>query len=162
MKNLRITIYIILSFVFVMQAASARDMPETREENTEALDLKPDTPLQAGRKAVAAKDWQTAIRHLEKAVLQEPNNPDSFNLLAFSFRKQAKPNLPKAFENYRIALKLDPKHKGAHEYIGEAYLMDKKPVEAEKHLVILESLCGNKTCEEYQDLEKAIADYSKK
>ena len=37
--------------------------------------------------------------------------------------------------------------------------MDKKPAEAEKHLVQLEALCGNKTCEEYADLAKAIADY---
>jgi Tfp pilus assembly protein PilF len=162
MKNLRITIYIILSFVFVMQAASARDMPETPNANTQDVASKQDSSLQAGRKAVALGDWQAAINHLEKAVLQEPKNADSFNLLAFSFRKQAKPNLTKAFENYRIALKLDPKHKGAHEYIGEAYLMDNKPAEAEKHLAILESLCGNKTCEEYQDLAKAMADYSKK
>jgi Tfp pilus assembly protein PilF len=145
-----------------MQAACARDTPETSEVNTQASDVKPDTPLQAGRKAVAVGDWQAAINHLEKAVLQEPQNADGFNLLAFSFRKQAKPDLTKAFENYRMALKLDPKHKGAHEYIGEAYLMDKKPAEAEKHLAILESLCGNKTCEEYQDLAKAIAEYSKK
>lgn len=165
MKNLRINlyiIYIILSFVFVMQVASARDMPEMRDVNTEDVGSKQDTPLQAGRKAVALGDWQAAINHLEKAVVQEPNNADGFNLLAFSFRKQTKPNLTKAFENYRIALKLDPKHKGAHEYIGEAYLMDKKLEEAEKHLAILELLCGNKTCEEYQDLAKAIEAYSKK
>ena len=56
-------------------------------------------------------------------------------------------------------LKLDPRHKGAHEYIGEAYLMDKKPAEAEKHLAELEKICGNKSCEEYADLAKAIADY---
>jgi hypothetical protein len=56
-------------------------------------------------------------------------------------------------------LQLDPKHKGAHEYIGEAYLMDKKPAEAEKHLASLEQICGNKTCEEYVDLAAAIAKY---
>ena len=89
----------------------------------------------------------------------EPTNADGFNLLAYSLRKQAKPDLSKAFENYLIAFKLDPKHKGAHEYIGEAYLMDKKPDEAKKHLAILEKLCGNKACEEYVDLAKAIAEY---
>ena len=145
-----------------MQTASARDYVETRDANTEIIVLEQITSLQTGRKAIAAGDWQTAIIQLKKAVLQEPNNPDGFNLLAFSFRKQANPDLTKAFENYHIALKLDPKHKGAHEYIGEAYLMDKKPAEAEKHLAILESLCGNKTCEEYQDLVKAIADFYKK
>jgi hypothetical protein len=61
-----------------------------------------------------------------------------------------------------MALQLDPKHKGAHEYIGEAYLMDKKPAEAEKHLASLEKICGNKTCEEYADLAKSLADYRAK
>jgi len=83
-------------------------------------------------------------------------------LLAYSYRKQARPDLPKAFEHYNIALKLDPKHRGAHEYIGEAYLMDKKPAEAEQHLAELEKICGNKTCEEYADLARAIADYKAK
>jgi Tfp pilus assembly protein PilF len=118
--------------------------------------------LQTGRDAVKAKDWEKAIVQFKLAIVQEPKNADAYNLLAYSYRKQAKPDLPKAFENYNLALKLDPKHKGAHEYIGEAYLMDNKPAEAEKHLAIVESLCGSKTCEEYQDLAKAIADYSKK
>ena len=59
-------------------------------------------------------------------------------------------------------MSINPKHRGAHEYIGEAYLMDKKPAEAEQHLSQLEALCGNKTCEEYADLAKSIADYKAK
>lgn len=50
-------------------------------------------------------------------------------------------------------------HKGAHEYIGEAYLMNLQPAEAEKHLVLLEQICGNQTCEEYADLAQAIRDF---
>jgi tetratricopeptide (TPR) repeat protein len=161
MMSSNIKIHIILIIVFAMQAAYARDFPQTRDANTEETSASPETPLQAGRKAVDAKDWQSAIGHFEKAVLLEPTNADGFNLLAYSLRKQAKPNLSKAFENYLIALKLDPKHKGAHEYIGEAYLLDKKPDEAKKHLAILEKLCGNKACEEYVDLAKAIAEYKK-
>jgi tetratricopeptide (TPR) repeat protein len=84
------------------------------------------------------------------------------NLLGYSYRKQAQPNLAKAFEHYQKALGLNPKHKGAHEYIGEAYLMDKKPSEAQKHLAELEKLCGNKNCEEYADLAKAISEYKAK
>ena len=149
-------------FILAIQTASARDYVETRDANTEDVASEQDTPLRAGRKAIAANDWPTAIMLLQKAVLQEPNNPDGFNLLAYSYRKQFKPDIEKAFENYHMALKLDPKHKGAHEYIGEAYLMDKKPAEAAKHLALLASICGNKTCEEYEDLAKAIAEYNKK
>ena len=118
--------------------------------------------LETGREAVKAKDWDKAVAQFKLATQQDSKNADAHNMLAYSYRKQAKPDLPKAFENYKLALKLDPKHKGAHEYIGEAYLMDKKPAEAEKHLAFLASVCGNKTCEEYVDLAKAIAEYKKK
>jgi Flp pilus assembly protein TadD len=111
------------------------------------------------REAIKAKKWPQALADLQIAARDEPRNADVHNLLGYSYRKQATPNLPKAFEHYNTALKLDPKHKGAHEYIGEAYLMDKKPAEAEKHLTSLEQICGNKTCEEYVDLAAAIAKY---
>ncbi len=114
------------------------------------------------RDAIKNKDWKKSLAELNLAVREEPRNADAHNLLAYSYRKQATPNLPKAFEHYKTALSLNPRHKGAHEYIGEAYLMDKKPAEAEKHLAELEKICGNKTCEEYADLSRAIADYKAK
>ncbi|WP_048441628.1 M48 family metallopeptidase [Caenimonas sp. SL110] len=118
--------------------------------------------MAAARKAIDAKDWNKAMSELNIAVREEPRNADVHNLLGYSYRKRATPDLAKAFEHYGTALKLDPRHKGAHEYIGEAYLMDKKPAEAEKHLVQLEAICGNKTCEEYEDLAKSIAQYKAK
>ena len=114
------------------------------------------------REAIKAKDWKRALAELKVAVRDEPRNADAHNLLAYSYRKQARPDLPNAFEHYNIALKLNPSHRGAHEYLGEAYLMDKKPAEAEKHLADLEKICGNRTCEEYTDLSRAIADYKTK
>jgi Tfp pilus assembly protein PilF len=136
----------------VCAAATAADTPSMAAP--EASDR-----LASARSAIQAKDWKKAIAELNAAVKAEPKNADAHNLLAYSNRKQAQPNLLKAFEHYKIALQLDPKHKGAHEYIGEAYLMDKKPEEAEKHLATLEKLCGNKTCEEYVDLSKSLAAY---
>lgn len=115
--------------------------------------------LTVARSAIAAKDWSRALTELNAAARDEPRNADIHNLLGYSYRKQATPNLANAFEHYKTALKINPKHLGAHEYIGEAYLMDKKPAEAEKHLASLEQLCGNKTCEEYADLAKALSDY---
>lgn len=115
--------------------------------------------LDEARLAIKDKDWKKALASLSLAVKEEPRNADVHNLLGYTYRKQASPDLPKAFEHYNIAIKLDPKHRGAHEYIGEAYLMDKKPIEAEKHLARLEALCGNRSCEEYADLAKAIARY---
>ncbi|WP_291013420.1 tetratricopeptide repeat protein [Hydrogenophaga sp.] len=118
--------------------------------------------LTTARAAIAAKDWSRALSELNTAAREEPRNAEVHNLLGYSHRKQATPNLAKAFEHYRIALQIDPKHKGAHEYIGEAYLMNRQPAEAEKHLTTLEQLCGSQTCEEYADLARAIQDYRTK
>ena len=111
------------------------------------------------RKAIQAKNWSSAQTSLKLAIRDEPRNADAHNLLAFSYRKQAQPDLVKAFEHYNIALKINPSHRGAHEYIGEAYLMDKKPNEAEKHLASLGKICGNNTCEEFLDLQRSIKQY---
>ncbi|MCW5645077.1 MAG: tetratricopeptide repeat protein [Rhodoferax sp.] len=115
--------------------------------------------IDLAREAIRKQDWRRALDELNRAVREEPHNADIHNLLGYSLRKQARPDLPRAFEHYRKAIELDPRHKGAHEYIGEAYLMDRKPQEAEKHLAALQQICGNTTCEEYVDLAKAIADY---
>ncbi len=115
--------------------------------------------MSSARDAIKANKWQSAIAELRLAVRDEPKNADAHNLLGYSYRKQAKPDLPKSFEHYNIALKIDPMHKGTHHYIGVAYLMDKKPAEADKHLALLEKACSNRTCPEYQDLAKTIATY---
>ena len=110
------------------------------------------------RKALAAHDYRKAVAELRTVVRTDPRDAEAHNLLGYSYRKSPSPDLPKAFEHYNTALRLDPRHKGAHEYIGEAYLVDRKPAEAEKHLAELEKICGNRSCEEYADLAKSIAD----
>lgn len=117
-----------------------------------------DKSMASGRTFVKAENWQQSIAAFSEAVKLDAKSADAHNMLGYSYRKQAKPDLPKAFEHYGIALKLDPKHRGANEYIGKAYLLNKQPDMANKHLVNLEGICG-KSCAEYQDLAKAIAAY---
>ncbi|HEX2546584.1 MAG TPA: tetratricopeptide repeat protein [Ramlibacter sp.] len=114
--------------------------------------------LANARKAVDRRDWSGAMRELNVAVKQAPNDADVHNLLGYTYRKRATPDMAKAMEHYNAALKFNPQHRGAHEYIGEAYLMQKRLSEAERHLVELERICGT-GCEEYRDLAKSIADY---
>ncbi len=54
---------------------------------------------------------------------------------------------------------LDPRHRGAHEYIGEAYLLTGDVAGARKHLAALREICLL-PCEELTDLERAIAEYT--
>ena len=112
--------------------------------------------LTQARALIAKKDWPGAIAELQRAVRVEPDNADAHNLLGYSYRNAGQ--LDKAFDEYAVALKLDPKHKGAHEYVGVAYLIDHKPEKAKEHLAALKSICGE-NCEEYEDLAEAIAAY---
>jgi tetratricopeptide (TPR) repeat protein len=133
-----------------------------------AADLGPATPvatpsmaerLAGARRAIGAQEWGAALRELTVAAREEPDNPDVHNLLGYTYRKQARPDLTRAVEHYQAALRLDPRHKGAHEYLGEAYLMQRRPADAERHLAELERICGGRACEEYQELAKAIEAY---
>lgn len=149
---------LLIALAVASAMAHAADVPGS---NPSARTPSVNERLATARAAIQAKDWTKALNELNAAAREDSRNADVQNLLGYSWRKRATPDLAKAFEHYGNALRLDPKHKGAHEYIGEAYLMDKKPAEAEKHLAQLEAICGNKTCEEYVDLAKAIADYKK-
>jgi DNA-binding SARP family transcriptional activator len=79
-------------------------------------------------------------------------------LYAYSTRKGANPDMTLVFKHYEEALRIDPKHRDAHEYIGEAYLMVNQPAKAKEHLAVLDKLCFL-PCEEYTDLKKAVAQY---
>ena len=99
-----------------------------------------------------------AIKHLERAARISPNNPDVYNLLGYSHRKLDQ--LEQAFDYYWKALKLDPRHLGANEYIGELYLRTNNLKKAEEHLAVLDDVClfG---CDEYDELKDAIEKYKK-
>jgi tetratricopeptide (TPR) repeat protein len=109
-----------------------------------------------GRAAIDHKDWPEAISAFEKVVAQDSKNADAYNWLGYASRKSGK--LDAAFKYYDKALSLDPKHRGAYEYQGEAFLMANQPAKAESNLATLAKLC-NSSCEEYQDLKEAIADF---
>jgi Tfp pilus assembly protein PilF len=114
---------------------------------------------ESGKKAVERKDWKAAAGSFEAAARSDPNDADAQNMLAYSHRKLG--NMDLAFRYYAKALELNPKHLGAHEYVGEAYLMAGKPAKAKEHLVLLEKFCPQ-GCEERDDLRKAIAEYERK
>ncbi|HEY6105086.1 MAG TPA: tetratricopeptide repeat protein [Anaeromyxobacteraceae bacterium] len=133
--------------------ALAADTPEPEPARPADADLAP------ARKAIAAKDWAGAIRLLEQVKARQPKDADVHNLLGYAERHRG--NLDAAFAHYETALRLDPKHRGAHEYVGEAWLQAGNLAKAEEHLAALARICGT-SCEEYRDLEKGIAEYQRK
>jgi tetratricopeptide (TPR) repeat protein len=120
---------------------------------------KPEDPqYTAAVKAIKANEYAKAIPLLQGVVSREDKNADAYNWLAYATRKTGDPaaSLPL----YQKALAIDPKHKGAHEYIGEAYLMLDNLAKAKEHLATLGSLCLI-TCGEYRDLKRAVDAYEK-
>ena len=92
-----------------------------------------------GKEQVANQNYQAAIRYLLKALETNPENADFYNLLGYSHRNLEMND--KAFFYHEKTLFLDPRHKGAHEYIGELYLKLKQPEKAKEHLAKLDSIC---------------------
>jgi Tfp pilus assembly protein PilF len=120
-----------------------------------------DPVLEKAAAATKQQDWTGAQNVLKDALSASPNNANYHNLYAYSIRKGANPDMNLVFKHYNEALRIDPKHRGAHEYIGEAYLMVGNVAKAKEHLGQLDKLCFF-PCVEYTDLKKAIAEYEKK
>ena len=153
MKSLWAVAALTLSLVFVQGRAFA-DMPEPKAKPENAN-------IAAGRKAVEAKDYKTALGHLTKAVQELPNDADAHSMLGYSYRKVG--TFDKSMEYYQQALKIDSNHRRAHEYLGELYLDMNQLDNAEKQLAALKKACpffGK--CEEYDDLKEAIEKYKAK
>jgi hypothetical protein len=60
--------------------------------------------------------------------------------------------------HYTKALDINPKHKGALEYMGELYLTLEQPEQAKALLARLTKICTF-GCEEKRELQEAIARY---
>ena len=111
-----------------------------------------------GKEQAYNGNFGLAITYLERSIKKSPENADAYNMLGYSNRKLG--NNKQAFKNYSKALELDPRHKGAHEYIGRLYLNLDQPENAKKHLNELDSICFF-GCAEYTTLKQAIDDYEK-
>lgn len=120
-----------------------------------------DPAIAQAQQAIQAKDWTRAATLMREALAGHPDNADYHNLYAYALRKGPNPDMKVVFRHYEEALRIDPKHRNAHEYIGEAYLQVGNLAKAKEHLAALDSLCFL-PCEQYTELKKAIAGYEAK
>ena len=102
---------------------------------------------------IEAKQYEAAIAELKTIVAKDDDNADAFNLLGFSNRKLKRYDV--AEEYYQKALTLNPKHKGAMEYLGELYVETNRMDEANAMLARLDKACFL-TCDEYKTLKSKI------
>lgn len=143
----------------VLLCMALTPVPATADDDDSPARAASSPSLAAAREAVRKEDFESAVRHLNVAVKETPNDADVHNLLGYSHRKLGK--VEAAFEHYRLALKIDPKHRGAHEYIGELYLELDRLADAQKHLAALDKACFF-GCSEYNELKDVIENYQAK
>jgi hypothetical protein len=145
---------LLLFSILSLSAYAADEPPQPPEKKKDAV-------IERYEAAAARQDWPGAAAAMREGVARDPANARYHNLYAYSLRRGPSPDLGLVFKHYNEALRLDPGHRGAHEYIGEAYLMVGNLPKAKEHLGALDQLCFL-PCEEYTSLRKAIAAHEKK
>ena len=110
----------------------------------------------APRTTIAAGDCVSVQSGLKVALAGDPGNAGLRSLRADSIHKGANPDMALGRKHCHEALRIDPRHRGAQEYIGEAHLMTGNLSKAREHLAALDKICFF-GCAEYDMLKKAIA-----
>ncbi len=118
-----------------------------------------DNELDQVREVIATGDYATAINKLDALHKKKRDDANVLNLLGYSYRKQG--NFDQALTHYQSALKVQPGHRGANEYLGELYLETGQLQKAEERLAVLDKECFF-SCKEFSDLKEAINEYKQK
>jgi tetratricopeptide (TPR) repeat protein len=146
------TIFLSLLFVFTLNTFNSK----AADSSPPPQIIQKTNPTYAEAKTlVKGKKFDKAVVMLEELLKdnKNANNPNVLNDYAFSLRNLKQ--FDKAEKFYLAALKIDPKHVGANEYLGELYLQTKRPEQAKKILEILK----NCNCEEYKELKEKVEKY---
>lgn len=122
----------------------------------------------AGRAAFEREDWQGVIDHMARVIERRPADDEAHNLMGYAHRKLGHYDQALAF--YDRALALNPHHRGALEYLGEAYLELDQPqlakatldrLAAECRRIAIDAMTGGvgAGCEEWVELNEAYDEY---
>lgn len=103
--------------------------------------------------AIGSTNYPAAIEILTDLVADKPRFADAWNYLGFALRKSGA--LERAEAAYDTALRLNPKHRGAHEYLAELYLKTGRRGQAEKLERSLRRICRH-GCMELDELRAAL------
>lgn len=110
--------------------------------------------VQKSRSLLKDGNYAKAEGLLRKAVADDPQNADAWNLLGYATRLQG--DHEQAEEFYGKALALDDDHVGALNYLGMLYVQTGRIDDAKKLLARIDDACLF-SCDEFSSLERAIA-----
>ena len=110
-------------------------------------------------KMIDKGQYSKAKKILKNYTKSEPEDPDGWTLLAFTYRKLDK--FAESEEYYLKALNLEPDNKSALEYQGELFIETNRIDLANANIKKLQNLCPN-SCEELEKLQSYLLDQSSK
>ena len=154
-KNLLISLFISTLVVSSSYAAGSSDSSSSKTKTKYDMAV---THIKAAKNfekkdklEKAKKSYLKAQKLLVQSNKNFPNKADTLNYLGFTTRKLGD------FENgekfYLQGLKIDPKHTGINEYLGELYVATDRHNLAVERLEVLKD-CN---CKEYDQLKAVIA-----
>ncbi len=154
-KNLLISLFISTLVVSSSYAAGSSDSSSSKTKTKYDMAV---THIKAAKNfekkdklEKAKKSYLKAQKLLVQSNKNFPNKADTLNYLGFTTRKLGD------FENgekfYLQGLKIDPKHTGINEYLGELYVATNRHNLAVERLEVLKD-CN---CKEYDQLKAVIA-----
>ena len=154
-KNLLISLFISTLVISSSYAAGSSDSGSSKTKTKYDMAV---THIKAAKNfekkdklEKAKKSYLKAQKLLVQSNKNYPNKADTLNYLGFTTRKLGD------FENgekfYLQGLKIDPKHIGINEYLGELYVATDRHNLAVERLEVLKG-CN---CEEYDQLKAVIA-----
>ena len=154
-KNLLISLFISTFIVSSSYAAGSSDSGSSKTKTKYDMAV---THIKAAKNfekkdklEKAKKSYLKAQKLLVQSNKNFPNKADTLNYLGFTTRKLGD------FENgekfYLQGLKIDPKHIGINEYLGELYVATNRHNLAVERLEVLKD-CN---CKEYDQLKAVIA-----
>ena len=154
-KNLLISLFISSLLVSSSYAAGSSDSGSSKTKTKYDMAV---THIKAAKNfekkdklEKAKKSYLKAQKLLVQSNKNFPNKADTLNYLGFTTRKLGD------FENgekfYLQGLKIDPKHIGINEYLGELYVATNRHSLAVERLEVLKD-CN---CKEYDQLKAVIA-----
>jgi hypothetical protein len=130
--------------------ALAADTPEPAPRPAPAAPADPlAQPMAEARQLIQSRQWSAALGKLK--AINATRNADWNNLMGYVLRKSSPPDLAAAERHYNEALRIQPEHRGALEYVGELHLMQGDLPKAEARLAALAKACSSR-CEEHADL----------
>ena len=160
MSNVKILSIIIILISFKSLGTGTTS---SNSENIELIDNSDQILIlyQRAENYIDDKSYKKSLKVLKSLIKREDlgsHRANIYNLLGFSYRKISKPDLDKSYAAYVMALELDPKHIGAHEYLGELYLMLDQKDKAIDMLNKLEKLVTS-SGEEFIELQNEINNF---